>query len=131
MKKRGGTLPYEEQTHLLGKIWVWGMGLVLLMFPTVVCLYYNAWPDGAGLLKGLLAIAPMETEVIWDRLYQCTYYYARGGAGMHAISGIDMSLTQTTPSPNGFCATKRITCSSPVITGALWTATGTGSAAAA
>lgn len=45
-----------------------------------------------GMRNVLLGMDPMETEVIWDRLYQCTYYYARGGVGMHAISGIDMAL---------------------------------------
>ena len=45
-----------------------------------------------GMKNVLLGMDPMDTEVIWDQLYQSTYYYARGGAGMHAISGIDMAL---------------------------------------
>ncbi|NLI22335.1 MAG: mandelate racemase/muconate lactonizing enzyme family protein [Clostridiales bacterium] len=45
-----------------------------------------------GMRNVLLGMDPMETEVIWDALYAGTYYYARGGAGMHAISGIDMAL---------------------------------------
>ena len=87
MKKRGGTLPYEEQTHLLGKIWVWGMGLVLLMFPTVVCLYYNAWPDGAGLLKGLLAIAPMYWAVGFIEVITYVPMLGAGGSYLAFITG--------------------------------------------
>lgn len=45
-----------------------------------------------GMRSVLLGMDPLATEVIWDALYACTYYYARGGAGMHAISGIDMAL---------------------------------------
>ena len=37
---------YEDTTHLLGKIWVWGMGVVLLMFPLAVCLYYGVCRTG-------------------------------------------------------------------------------------
>lgn len=45
-----------------------------------------------GMRNVLIGMDPMATEVIWDTLYESTYYYARGGAGMHAISGIDMAL---------------------------------------
>ncbi len=53
-------------------------------------------PDSHSAQRGmrniLTGLDPMETEVIWDQLYTSAYYYARGGAGMHAISGIDMAL---------------------------------------
>lgn len=53
-------------------------------------------PDSHSAQRGmrniLTGMDPMQTEEIWDRLYAQTYYYARGGAGMHAISGIDMAL---------------------------------------
>jgi L-alanine-DL-glutamate epimerase-like enolase superfamily enzyme len=45
-----------------------------------------------GMRNVLMGMDPMETEVIWDKLYESTYYYARGGVGMHVISGIDMAL---------------------------------------
>ena len=53
---------YEDQTHLLGKIWVWGMGIMMLLFPVAVSVYYGAWPEATALFKGLLAIAPMPRE---------------------------------------------------------------------
>ena len=87
MSKRGGNLPYEEQTHLLGKIWVWGMGLVLMMFPAAVCLYYNAWPDGAGLLKGLLAIAPMYWAVGFIEVITYVPMLGAGGSYLAFITG--------------------------------------------
>lgn len=81
---------YDESTHLLGKIWVWGMGVVLMMFPTAVCLYYDAWPDGAGLLKGLLAIAPMYWAV---GIIEVLTYVPMLGAGGSYLGFITGSLT--------------------------------------
>lgn len=88
---RGETVrSYEETTHLLGKLWVWGMGLVLLMFPTAVCLYYGAWPDAAALLKGLLAIAPMYWAV---GIIEVLTYVPMLGAGGSYLAFITGSLT--------------------------------------
>ena len=81
---------YEDTTHLLGKIWVWGMGIVLMMFPLGVCLYYNAWPDGAGLIKGLLSIAPMYWAV---GTIEVLTYVPMLGAGGSYLAFITGSLT--------------------------------------
>lgn len=45
-----------------------------------------------GLRNLLVGCDPMEIDSLWQKMYECAYYYARGGAGMHAISGIDMAL---------------------------------------
>lgn len=81
---------YDEATHRLGKIWVWGMGLVLLLFPLGVCLYYNAWPEGSGLLKGLLSIAPMYWAV---GIIEVLTYVPMLGAGGSYLGFITGSLT--------------------------------------
>lgn len=81
---------YDDATHLLGKIWVWGMGIVLMMFPTAVCLYYNAWPEGSALLKGLLAIAPMYWAV---GIIEVLTYVPMLGAGGSYLGFITGSLT--------------------------------------
>ena len=81
---------YDEATHRLGKIWVWGMGLVLLLFPLGVCLYYDAWPEGAGLLKGLLSIAPMYWAV---GIIEVLTYVPMLGAGGSYLGFITGSLT--------------------------------------
>ena len=53
-------------------------------------------PDSHSAQRGmrniLMGMDPLAIEVAWDALYRSTYYYARGGAGMHAISGLDMAL---------------------------------------
>ena len=43
-----------QDTDRLGKIWVWTALIVILMVPVVICLKYNAWPEGSAVLKGLL-----------------------------------------------------------------------------
>ena len=90
MKTQATARSYEEATHLWGKLWVWGMGVVLLMFPAAVSLYYNAWPDGAGLLKGLLAIAPMYWAV---GIIEVLTYVPMLGAGGSYLGFITGSLT--------------------------------------
>lgn len=90
MNTREAVHSYDDTTHLLGKLWVWGMGLVLMMFPTAVCLYYNVWPDGAALLKGLLAIAPMYWAV---GIIEVLTYVPMLGAGGSYLAFITGSLT--------------------------------------
>ena len=88
--KNASMRSYDDQTHLLGKIWVWGMGIVLMMFPLGVCLYYNVWPDGAGLIKGLLSIAPMYWAV---GTIEVLTYVPMLGAGGSYLAFITGSLT--------------------------------------
>ncbi|NCU20913.1 hypothetical protein EOM89_09295 [Candidatus Falkowbacteria bacterium] len=90
MKQTANERPYDETTHLLGKIWVWGMGLMLMMFPLAVCLYYGVWPDGAGLLKGLISIAPMYWAV---GLIEVLTYVPMLGAGGSYLGFVTGSLT--------------------------------------
>ena len=90
MRKTANERPYDETTHLLGKIWVWGMGLMLIMFPLAVCLYYGVWPDGAGLLKGLISIAPMYWAV---GIIEVLTYVPMLGAGGSYLGFVTGSLT--------------------------------------
>jgi hypothetical protein len=90
MSAKTNARAYDETTHLLGKIWVWGMGLMLMLFPLAVCLYYDAWPDAAGLIKGLLAIAPMYWAV---GIIEVVTYVPMLGAGGSYLAFITGSLT--------------------------------------
>ncbi|NLI20526.1 MAG: hypothetical protein GX418_03175 [Clostridiales bacterium] len=81
---------YDAATHRLGRLWVWGMGLLLLVFPAAVCLRYNAWPDGAGLLKGLISIAPMYWVV---GIIEVITYVPMLGAGGSYLGFVTGSLT--------------------------------------
>ena len=50
---------YMDSVHRDGTIWNIAMMIILLAFPVVVALVFQAMPDWAGVGKGLLATAPM------------------------------------------------------------------------
>ncbi|MBO5069305.1 MAG: hypothetical protein J6C37_02950 [Roseburia sp.] len=50
---------YMKKTDRYGKIWIWTAVFVVLMVPVAICVYYNAWPQGTAVLKGLLGVAPI------------------------------------------------------------------------
>lgn len=80
-------MSYEDGTHYWGRIWMWGMGVVLLLFPTAVCLYYNAWPEASGFLKGILAIAPMFWAVGTIEVLTYVPMLGAGGSYLGFITG--------------------------------------------
>jgi L-alanine-DL-glutamate epimerase-like enolase superfamily enzyme len=45
-----------------------------------------------GLANVVLGEDPMETERLWYKMYRANIYGGRRGAGIHAMSGIDMAL---------------------------------------
>ena len=50
---------YLNKIDRYGKIWIWSAVVVVMMVPLAVCLYYDAWPEGSAVLKGLLGVAPI------------------------------------------------------------------------
>lgn len=45
-----------------------------------------------GLRNVLIGMNPLETDLIWNKLYEAGYYYGRRGGHLQAISGIDIAL---------------------------------------
>ena len=56
MKKQ---LSYIDSVHRDGRIWSLSIMCLLLLYPLVIALIFDAVPDGKGLLVGLAATAPM------------------------------------------------------------------------
>lgn len=50
---------YENSVHVYGRIWMALALLLMIAAPVAICVYYDAWPEGKYLLKGLLGVAPM------------------------------------------------------------------------
>ena len=50
---------YMQDTDRYGKIWIWTAVVVVLAVPMAICLYFDAWPEGTAVLKGLLGVAPI------------------------------------------------------------------------
>ena len=63
------------------------MGVLLLAFPAAVCLYYNAWPEANGFLKGLLAIVPMFWAVGTIEVITYVPMLGAGGSYLGFITG--------------------------------------------
>jgi L-alanine-DL-glutamate epimerase-like enolase superfamily enzyme len=45
-----------------------------------------------GLRQCVVGQNPLDIAVLWDRMYQGTIFFGRGGAAQQAISGVDMAL---------------------------------------
>jgi len=51
-----------------------------------------ASPGCSGLAGELVGLDPLETRVIWEKLYEASVYYGRRGVVIHAMGGLDMAL---------------------------------------
>lgn len=45
-----------------------------------------------GLREVLLGENPMDTDRLWDKMYESTLYYGREGAAIQAMAGVDLAL---------------------------------------
>lgn len=78
---------YNESVHFYGRIWV-AMGIVLmLMVPTAVCVYYNAWPEAKYVFKGLLGVAPIFWTVGIIEVFTYAPMLGTGGTYLGFITG--------------------------------------------
>ena len=52
-------MTYMDSVHRDGRIWNLSVMVVLLAFPIVLCVLFGALPNWTGVIKGLIATAPM------------------------------------------------------------------------
>ena len=78
---------YIKKTDLYGKIWIWTAVVVVLMVPVAACLYYDAGPDGAAVLKGLLGVAPIYWTVGVIEVITYTPMLGTGGTYLAFVTG--------------------------------------------
>lgn len=57
------------------------------MVPVAACLYYDAWPDGAAVLKGLLGVAPICWTVGVIEVITYTPMLGTGGTYLAFVTG--------------------------------------------
>ena len=81
---------YDQETHRMGRLWVWGVAVLLIGYPLTVCIHYGGWPEWSGLLQGILAIAPMYWTV---GLIEDLTYIPMLGAGGSYLGFVTGSLT--------------------------------------
>lgn len=56
--KRNGR-SFEEMTHIYGRAWIICALGMMLAYPIVSCIYFDAWPGIVPVLKGLIGVAPI------------------------------------------------------------------------
>lgn len=83
---------YRDSVHASGRIWTAAAILCLLMVPTAICVYYNAWPSLQHVFAGLLGVAP----IFWTTGIIEVFTYApmlgTGGTYLGFITGNLTSL---------------------------------------
>lgn len=83
---------YMKDTDRYGKIWIWTAAVVILMVPVAICIYYNAWPEGTAVLKGLLGVAPIYWTVGVIEVITYTPMLGTGGTYLAFVTGNLTSL---------------------------------------
>ncbi len=80
-------LNYQEKTYRYGTFWIWSAVVVVLTVPTAIALYYNAWPQGEDVLKGLLGVAPIYWTVGVIEVITYTPMLGTGGTFLAFVTG--------------------------------------------
>ncbi len=83
---------YMKEIDRLGKIWVWTAVVIIMMVPIAICVYYNAWPAGTAVLKGLLGVAPIYWTVGVIEVITYTPMLGTGGTYLAFVTGNLTSL---------------------------------------
>ncbi len=84
MKKE---LNYIDSVHRSGRIWNISVMLILLAYPLVVALIFDAPPDMNGLLLGLIATAPMYWAVGVIETFTFIPMLGAGGSYLSFVTG--------------------------------------------
>ena len=72
--------PYEESVHRLGRITGLAAVLIFLAVPSVICLYYNVWPDVGSLFKGLVSVASVYLPIGIIEVFNYSPMLGAGGS---------------------------------------------------
>lgn len=78
---------YDDKSHLFGRIWILSALGLLLAVPASICLYYNAWPAGTAVLKGLLGVAPIFWTVSVIEVFTYGPMLGTGGSYLAFVTG--------------------------------------------
>ena len=78
---------FDDMTHFWGRVWIWTAVVVVLAVPLAACIYYNAWPSGSAVLKGLLGVAPIYWTVGIIEIITYTPMLGTGGSYLAFVTG--------------------------------------------
>ena len=84
MKKQ---LSYMDSVHRDGRIWSFSIMALMLLYPVAICLIFGVFPDGDGLLMGLISTAPMYWAVGIVETFTFIPMLGAGGSYISFITG--------------------------------------------
>lgn len=87
MKNVRKNLSYMDSVHRDGTIWNIAVMIILMMFPVVVGIIFNAMPNWQGVAKGLFATAPMYWAVGVVEVITYVPMLGAGGSYLSFVTG--------------------------------------------
>lgn len=80
-------LTYLESVHRDGRIWGLSLLVLILLFPTALCLIYGVLPKWDAFFKALLAVLPMYWAVGIVEIFTYVPMLGAGGAYLSFVTG--------------------------------------------
>lgn len=84
MKKE---MTYLESVHRDGRAWGFTLLVLILLFPTLLCVIFGVLPEGSALFKALLAVLPMYWAVGIVEIFTYVPMLGAGGAYLSFVTG--------------------------------------------
>ena len=84
MKKE---MTYLESVHRDGRVWGFTLLVLILMFPSMLCLIFGVLPEWSALFKALLAVLPMYWAVGLVEVFTYVPMLGAGGAYLSFVTG--------------------------------------------
>ncbi len=81
------TRDYEQSVHLYGRVWMLSAFVMMLMIPASICIYFDAWPQGSSVLKGLLGVAPIFWTIAVIEVITYAPMLGSGGSYLGFVTG--------------------------------------------
>ncbi len=78
---------YQEETHILGKLWTAAAILLFITVPLAISVRYAAWPPLQDVLKGLLGVAPVFWTVGVIEVFTYAPMLGTGGTYLAFVTG--------------------------------------------
>ena len=87
MRKERSVVNYIDSVHRDGRIWNIAVMIILIMFPVIVGLAFQAMPDWAAVGRGLIATAPMYWAVGAVEVITFIPMLGAGGSYLSFVTG--------------------------------------------
>ena len=84
MKKE---MTYLDSVHRDGRVWGFTILVLILLFPTLLCLIFGVIPEWSALFKALLAVLPMYWAVGLIEVFTYVPMLGAGGAYLSFVTG--------------------------------------------